>query len=128
MTNGRAGIERARYWGAAHNQRDDLNGTRSADFIRASGLCAAQTGRTHDRTRPTRQNITKALANRRPSTHALLNCPRFWVESPQDLQNLGLGSARMRTLFRGSPDLCALNGDPETELPSRHFAANVRYA
>jgi hypothetical protein len=65
------------------NQRDDLNGTRSADFIRASGLCAAQTGRTHDRTRPTRQNITKALANRRPSTHALLNCPRFWVESPK---------------------------------------------
>ena len=42
-------------------------GTRSAQSIMASGLTAAQTGRTHDRTRPMLQLRQKVLA-RAPST------------------------------------------------------------
>src|SRR5215510_14704365 len=45
-----------------------LIGTRSAYSIRASGLTAAQTGRTHDRTRPMLQQRQKVLA-KAPSTH-----------------------------------------------------------
>src|SRR5215510_13678462 len=45
-----------------------LIGTRSAHSIRASGLTAAQTGRTHDRTRPMLQQRQKVLA-KAPSTH-----------------------------------------------------------
>src|SRR3974390_1900946 len=37
-------------------------GTRSAQSIMASGHCAAQTGRTHDRTRPMLQPRPKVLA------------------------------------------------------------------
>jgi hypothetical protein len=44
-----------------------LIGTRSANSIMASGLTAAQTGRTHDRTRPTLQLRQKVLA-KAPST------------------------------------------------------------
>src|SRR5262249_30179657 len=44
-----------------------LIGTRSAHSIRASGLTAAQTGRTHDRTRPMLQQRQKVLA-KAPST------------------------------------------------------------
>jgi hypothetical protein len=43
-------------------------GTRSANSIRASGFTAAQTGRTHDRTRPMLQLGQKVLA-KAPSTH-----------------------------------------------------------
>jgi hypothetical protein len=43
-------------------------GTRSAQSIMASGLTAAQTGRTHDRTRPMLQQRQKVLA-KAPSTH-----------------------------------------------------------
>jgi hypothetical protein len=43
-------------------------GTRSAQSIMASGLIAAQTGRTHDRTRPMLQLGQKVLA-KAPSTH-----------------------------------------------------------
>jgi hypothetical protein len=43
-------------------------GTRSAQSIMASGLTAAQTGRTHDRTRPMLQLRQKVLA-KAPSTH-----------------------------------------------------------
>ena len=38
-------------------------GTRSAQSIMASGFTAAQTGRTHDRTRPMLQKRQKVLAN-----------------------------------------------------------------
>jgi hypothetical protein len=44
-----------------------LIGTRSAHSIRASGFTAAQTGRTHDRTRPMLQLGQKVLA-KSPST------------------------------------------------------------
>jgi hypothetical protein len=44
-------------------------GTRSAQSIMASGFTAAQTGRTHDRTRPMLQQRQKVLANAAPSTH-----------------------------------------------------------
>ena len=44
-----------------------LIGTRSANSIMASGLTAAQTGRTHDRTRPMLQLRQKVLA-KAPST------------------------------------------------------------
>jgi hypothetical protein len=43
-------------------------GTRSAQSIMASGFTAAQTGRTHDRTRPMLQLRQKVLA-KAPSTH-----------------------------------------------------------
>ena len=43
-------------------------GTRSAQSIMASGLIAAQTGRTHDRIRPMLQLGQKVLA-KAPSTH-----------------------------------------------------------
>ena len=43
-------------------------GTRSAQSIMASGHRAAQTGRTHGRTRPMRQPRQKVLA-KAPSTH-----------------------------------------------------------
>src|SRR5262245_52493671 len=45
-----------------------LIGTRSAHSIRDSGLTVAQTGRTHDRTRPMLQQRQKVLA-KAPSTH-----------------------------------------------------------
>jgi hypothetical protein len=45
-----------------------LIGTRSAQSIMASGFTAAQTGRTHDRTRPMLQQRQKVLA-KAPSTH-----------------------------------------------------------
>src|SRR5690348_10908511 len=45
-----------------------LIGTRSAQSIMASGFTAAQTGRTHDRTRPMLQLRQKVLA-KAPSTH-----------------------------------------------------------
>ena len=44
-------------------------GTRSAHSIMASGSTAAQTGRTHDRTRPMLQLGQKVLAKAAPSTH-----------------------------------------------------------
>src|SRR6516164_6954599 len=44
-------------------------GTRSAQSIMASGFTAAQTGRTHDRTRPMLQKRQKVLAKAAPSTH-----------------------------------------------------------
>src|SRR5881392_1194626 len=44
-----------------------LIGTRSAHSIMASGFTAAQTGRTHDRTRPMLRQ--KILAKAAPSTH-----------------------------------------------------------
>src|SRR5689334_16557882 len=43
-------------------------GTRSAHSIMASGFTAAQTGRTHDRTRPMLQQLRK-FAKAAPSTH-----------------------------------------------------------
>ena len=46
-----------------------LIGTRSAQSIMASGFTAAQTGRTHDRTRPMLHQRKKALVNQAPSTH-----------------------------------------------------------
>src|SRR5215831_20437953 len=45
-----------------------LIGTRSAQSIMASGFTAAQTGRTHDRTRPMLHRRQKVLA-KAPSTH-----------------------------------------------------------
>ena len=44
-------------------------GTRSAQSIMASGFTAAQTGRTHDRTRPMLHQCQKVLAKAAPSTH-----------------------------------------------------------
>src|SRR2546430_7372275 len=44
-------------------------GTRSAQSIMASGFTAAQSGRTHDRTRPMLQKRQKVLAQAAPSTH-----------------------------------------------------------
>src|SRR6059058_2279396 len=49
-----------------------LIGTRSAQSIMASGFTAAQTGRTHDRTRPMLQQLRKFLPRRR--RHSC--CPR----------------------------------------------------
>jgi hypothetical protein len=51
-------------------------GTRSAQSIMASGLIAAQTGRTHDRTRPMLQLGQKVLAEA-PSTHDPSRTLRF---------------------------------------------------
>src|SRR6516162_9118736 len=45
-----------------------LIGTRSAQSIMASGFTAAQTGRTHDRTRPMLQQLGKFLPRRRRHT------------------------------------------------------------
>ena len=42
-----------------------LIGTRSVQSIMASGFTAAQTGRTHDRTRPMLQQLRKFLPSRR---------------------------------------------------------------
>jgi hypothetical protein len=43
--------------------------TRSAESIMASGFTAAQTSRTHDRTRPMLHKRRKVLAKAAPSTH-----------------------------------------------------------
>src|SRR5262245_65385763 len=47
-----------------------LIGTRSAQSIMASGFTAAQTGRTHDRTRPMLQQLRKFLPRRRPKSRS----------------------------------------------------------
>src|SRR5262245_57892149 len=52
-----------------------LIGTRSAHSIRASGLTAAQTGRTHDRTRPMLQQRQKVLAKAPPSRTRVQSIP-----------------------------------------------------
>jgi len=61
-----------------------LIGTRSAQSIRASGLTAAQTGRTHDRTRPMLQLRQKVLA-KAPSTHD----PKRTFRPPLSVGSLG---------------------------------------
>src|SRR5262249_8755795 len=58
-----------------------LIGTRSAHSIRASGLTAAQTGRTHDRTRPMLQQRQKVLA-KAPSTHDPKRTLLFALQMP----------------------------------------------
>jgi hypothetical protein len=45
-----------------------LFGTLAAETILASGLTAAQTGRTHGRMRPNPQNLRQTLAGKGPST------------------------------------------------------------
>jgi len=54
-------------------------GTRSAQSIMASGFTAAQTGRTHDRTRPMLQQLRKFLPRRRRPhmTHSGNERPTF---------------------------------------------------
>jgi hypothetical protein len=48
----------------------DWDPIRAEHYIMASGLIAAQTGRTHDRTRPMLQQRQKVLAKAAPSTPA----------------------------------------------------------
>src|SRR5215813_3296189 len=64
-----------------------LIGTRSAHSIRASGLTAAQTGRTHDRTRPMLQQrqkvLAKALADIYDNGTSLLTLTRVACISPK---------------------------------------------
>src|SRR5437868_10014084 len=60
-----------------------LIGTRSAQSIMASGFTAAQTGRTHDRTRPMLQQLRKFLPRRR---------------RPHMTRTLGSQSARLKSL------------------------------
>ena len=57
-------------------------GTRSAQSIMASGFTAAQTGRTHDRTRPMLHKRQKVLAKAAPSTHD----PKRTSESSASMQ------------------------------------------
>lgn len=45
----------------------------------------------------------------------------------QDLQDLPLGRARMRTLWKGVPTSAMLMEAQKTELPTGHLAANVRH-
>jgi hypothetical protein len=45
----------------------------------------------------------------------------------QDLQDLPLGRARMRTLYRGRPTSAMLMETEKVELPTGHLAANVRH-
>src|SRR5262245_64558031 len=55
-------------------------GTRSAQSIMASGFTAAQTGRTHDRTRPMLQKRQKLPRRRRPHmTHSVIWWANFAV-------------------------------------------------
>ena len=81
--------------GHAIVERVFLFGTRSADYIRASGhsgciamevTLQAKTGRIHDRTRTLRRKVRFALATRAPSIHdplasfrsrQLTQCKRF---------------------------------------------------
>ena len=58
-------------------------GTRSAQSNMASGHCAAQTGRTHDRTRPMLQPRQKVLA-KAPSTHDPWWTSAFRRSGPED--------------------------------------------
>jgi hypothetical protein len=83
--------------GTRRYERAEVIGTRSANFIRASGHenSAASTGRTHDRTRPRRTSSQIILANQGPSTHgptsldslaAMLRCcliPASWSSSSE---------------------------------------------
>jgi hypothetical protein len=64
--------------GHAIDERVFLFGTRSADYIRASGhngciatevILQATTGRIHDRTRTLRRKVRFPLATRAPSIH-----------------------------------------------------------
>jgi hypothetical protein len=47
--------------------------------------------------------------------------------NPQDLQSLGLGQARWRTLFRGMPSETQVLQTTKTELPIGHLAANIAH-
>src|SRR5262245_2412703 len=66
-----------------------LIGTRSAQSIRVSGFTAAQTGRTHDRTRPMLQLRQKVLA-KAPSTHDPKRTSGFASMRPLPDQACGL--------------------------------------
>jgi hypothetical protein len=46
--------------------------------------------------------------------------------NPQNLQDLGLGQARMRTLVNGRPSSALLLETTKMELPTGHLAANIR--
>jgi hypothetical protein len=78
-----------------------LIGTRSAQSIMASGFTAAQTGRTHDRTRPMLQLCKKVLA-KVPSTHdpkrtsvgPQSNLTHFLRRDNSDSDNYALSEAR----------------------------------
>jgi hypothetical protein len=63
-----------------------LIGTRSAQSIMASGFTAAQTGRTHDRTRPMLQQVRKFLPRRRRPHMTLVGSPSI----PDDLEQAQL--------------------------------------
>ena len=45
----------------------------------------------------------------------------------QDLQDLPLGRARMRTLYKGGPTSALLMETEKVELPTGHLAANIRH-
>jgi len=45
----------------------------------------------------------------------------------QDLQDLPLGRARMRTLYKGGPTSAMLMETEKVELPTGHLAANIRH-
>ena len=80
-----------------------LIGTRSAQSIMASGFTAAQTGRTHDRTRPMLQQLRKFLPRRRqwygPRPSSRSKC-RTWTAARENhhagrSDRLGLGKVRV---------------------------------
>jgi hypothetical protein len=71
-------------------------GTRSAQSIMASGFTAAQTGRTHDRTRPMLQKRQKVLAKAAPSTHDPKRTSPFLQNSLDPDQPLPRWLARSR--------------------------------
>src|SRR5207248_7062413 len=67
-----------------------LIGTRSAQSIMASGFTAAQTGRTHDRTRPMLQQLRKFLPRRR----------QWYGPRPPAGSNFGRGLQRGRIIMQ----------------------------
>jgi hypothetical protein len=56
-------------------------GTRSAQSIMASGFTAAQTGRTHNRTRPILRKRQRVLAKAAPSTHKPKRTSRWMLRT-----------------------------------------------
>src|SRR5271163_2432477 len=92
MRNGRDRRSGKPEMGHAIVERVRLFGTRSADYIRASGhsgciatevILQATTGRIHDRTRTLRKKVRFALAPRAPSIH---DPSRKWSVASQHCQ------------------------------------------
>jgi hypothetical protein len=90
--------------GHAIDERVLLFGTRSADYIRASGhsgciatevILQATTGRIHDRTRTLRRKVRFPLAPRAPSIHD----PSVWTGRALQAENDDLGKVGLALLY-----------------------------